>query len=42
MTEEAVLAACFAILFANLIVLGLTLKLYTEHFKDRAMEKRRG
>lgn len=31
-----------AILFANLIVLGLTMKLYTEHFKDRVQEKRRG
>ena len=28
------------ILLANLGVLGLTLKLYTEHFKDRAQERR--
>lgn len=42
MSDQAILAANFGLLFANLVVFGLTLKLYTEHFKDRAQEKRRG
>lgn len=30
------------ILLANLAVFALTLKLYTEYFKDRSIERRRG
>jgi hypothetical protein len=30
------------ILIANLGVLGLTLKLYTEYFKDKAQDRRKG
>lgn len=30
------------ILLANLGVLGLTLKLYTEYFKDKAQDRRKG
>ena len=30
------------ILLANLIVLGLVIKLYTEYFKDKAMSNRKG
>lgn len=29
------------ILLANLVVFGLTLKLYTEYFKDRSQSERR-
>lgn len=30
------------ILLANLIVLGLVIKLYTEYFKDKSMSNRKG
>jgi hypothetical protein len=30
------------ILLANLIVLGLVIKLYTEYFKDKAISNRKG
>jgi len=30
------------ILLANLIVLGMVIKLYTEYFKDKAMSNRKG
>jgi len=30
------------ILLANIAVFGLTLKLYTEYFKDRSQQKRKG
>lgn len=34
------LIANILLLFANLMVFGLTLKLYTEYFKDRSIGKR--
>lgn len=37
---DVVLLACLLVLLANLGVLGLTLKLYTEYFKDRAISRR--
>jgi hypothetical protein len=36
-----ILIANLIILLANLCVLGLTVKLYTEHFKDRKIERRK-
>lgn len=35
MTSEAVIALNLGILLANLAVLGLSIKLYTEFFKER-------
>jgi hypothetical protein len=42
MSATTVLFACFLVLLANIAVLGLTLKLYTEYFKDRSQLVRRG
>lgn len=36
------IVASLLILVANLAVLGLTLKLYTEYFKDKAQDRRKG
>jgi hypothetical protein len=41
MPELALLVANALILLANLAVLGLTLKLYTEYFKDRSQSRRK-
>jgi hypothetical protein len=35
------IAVNLLILLANLAVLGLTLKLYTEYFKDKAQDRRK-
>lgn len=38
--DEALTIANVGILIANLVVFGLTLKLYTEYFKDRSHGER--
>ncbi len=42
MTNEQIYITQFLLLvtIANLIILGLNLKLYTEYFKDRKIERR--
>lgn len=41
MNEIAAIIANGLILLANLGILALSLKLYTEYFKDRSMERRK-
>jgi hypothetical protein len=38
--NELILIVCLASVLINLALVGLTLKLYTEHFKDRSISRR--
>jgi hypothetical protein len=40
MTIEWAIGICLATVFINIGLLGLSLKLYTEYFKDRRISKR--
>jgi uncharacterized membrane protein len=41
MTRELEILSNILFLIANMIVLGLNFKLYTEYFKDMSMKKRK-
>jgi hypothetical protein len=38
---EAIAVVCCLCVFVNLCLLGFTIKLFTEHVKDRLQEKRK-